>query len=450
METAAIHLPARRYTVLDSLVIAGRCAPIAAFFYGFLDLAWAALTPVTTLVAARLIDAVIQTVRSQAPLQEVYRYLALLAGLTAFGWLRSALHNLADLRLVLALRARYRTALTAKRTRLEYALLEMPENWDLIRRVAANPEGGRLKETFYHLVDLAAFVLKVVGLLALLASAVWWAPLLVLAVGGLALVTGVRSGKALYQAERQVAGHDRRLDYLNDVLLGRDAAAERTLFGASGMVIGMLRTSFHAALGVRLSARWRWYVKAYAGNLTNQVIWVLLMLALLPSLQTGAVSIGLFIALTQAFTRFDIVWGFMDTVNGLAADAEFFKDLTTFLALPEEAPYSAAPSTAAPGKAAPGKADAACGARAALVAPPASTPTLLPTGPARIELRDVCFRYPGTERTILDGLSLTLEAGKRYALVGANGCGKTTVTRLLTRLYASESGCILVNGCDLK
>jgi ATP-binding cassette subfamily B protein len=62
----------------------------------------------------------------------------------------------------------------------------------------------------------------------------------------------------------------------------------------------------------------------------------------------------------------------------------------------------------------------------------------------------VCFRYPGTERTILDGFSLTLEAGKRYALVGANGCGKTTVTRLLTRLYAAESGCILVNGCDLK
>ncbi|MBN1920054.1 MAG: ABC transporter ATP-binding protein, partial [Anaerolineae bacterium] len=466
METATIHLPARRYTVLDSLAIAGRCAPVAAFFYGFLDLAWAALTPVTTLVAARLIDAVMQTVGGQAPLQDVYSSLALLAGLTAFGWLRSALHNLADLRLVLALRTRYRTALTAKRTRLEYALLGQPETWDLIRRVAANPEGGRLKKTFYHLVDLAAFVLKVVGLLALLASAVWWAPLVVLAVGGLALITGVRSGKALYQAERQVAEHDRRLDYLNDVLLGRDAAAERTLFGASSMVIGMLRTSFRAALGVRLSARWRWYVKAYAGNLTNQAIWVLLMLALLPSLQTGAVSIGLFIALTQAFTRFDIVWGFMDTVNGLAADAEFFKDLTTFLALPEEAPSTAAPSTAAPstaapGTAAPGIADATRGAPVTL---PASTSTLPPTGPARIELRDVRFRYPGTgaalgpglgpggtsERTILDGLSLTLEAGKHYALVGANGCGKTTVTRLLTGLYAAESGCILVNGRDLK
>ncbi len=110
-----------------------------------------------------------------------------------------------------------------------------------------------------------------------------------------------------------MAEHDRRLDYFSSVLLGRDAAAERTLFGSTNMVTGMWRKSFNAALGVRLSARMRWYINSYTGNLTNQAIWVLLMLALLPSLQTGAVSIGLFIALTQAFTRFDIVWGFMDT-----------------------------------------------------------------------------------------------------------------------------------------
>jgi ATP-binding cassette, subfamily B, bacterial len=423
----AIHLPLRRYTVRDSIAIAFRCAPVAAFFYAFFDLAWAALTPVTTLVAARLIDAVVRAVRDGAAVEDVYRYLALLAGLTAFGWLRSALHNLADLRLTLALRARYRTALTAKRTRLAYALLEQPDTWDLIQRVAANPEGGRLKETYYHLVDLAAFVLKVAGLLALLATAVWWAPLVVLAVGGLALVLGVRGGRALYQAERQVAAHDRRLDYLSQLLLGREAAAERTLFGSSSMVTGMWRKSFHAALGVRLRARWRWYIKAYAGNLTNQAIWVLLMLALLPALPTGAVSIGLFIALTQAFTRFDIVWGFMDTVNGIAADAEFFKDLTAFLALPEENNAHA------------GAADA----------PPAGAPVTPPAAPARIELRDVRFRYPDTERYVLDGLSLTLEAGKRYALVGANGCGKTTVTRLLTGLYPPEAGGIWVNGRNL-
>lgn len=425
---SVIHLPPRRYTLFDSIGIAFRCAPVAAFFYGFFDLAVAALTPVTTLVAGRLIDAVVRTAQAGAPAGEVYRLLLFLASLTAVGWLSSTLHNFADLRLVLALRARYRTALTAKRTRLAYYLIEQSDAWDLVQRVATNPEGGRLKATYYHLIDLAAFIIKVGGLLILLATAVWWAPLVVLAVAGFALVAGIRGGKALYAAERAVAAHDRRLDDLSTVMLGRDAAAERTLFGASAMVNAMWRPIFDAALGVRFRARFKWYINAYTGSLTNLGIWVLLMLLLLPALQSGALSVGLFIALTQAFTRFDIVWGFMETVNGLAADTEFFKDLTAFLALPEEE-ESANPTTADE-------------AGAPVVATVGSPPPL-------IELCDVRFRYPGTERLILDGLSLTLEAGKHYALVGANGCGKTTVTRLLTGLYPVESGTIRINGRPL-
>ncbi len=420
--SSALTLPPKRYTIFDSIGISFRCAPLAAFLYGFFDLAWAALIPIITFVAARLIDTLVRTVRDHAPLQEVYLTLALLAGLTAFGWLRSEMHNLADLRLVLALRARYRTALTEKRTRLEYRVLEQSETWDLIQRVAANPEGGRLKATYYHLIDMAAFIIKVGGLVIILALAVWWAPLVVIAVVGLVLLTGVRGGKALYQAERQAAEYDRRLEYLGEVLLGRDAAAERTLFGASSMVIGMWRRAFQAALGVRLRARLKWYLNAYTGHIINILIWLLLMLLLLPPLQAGIISVGLYITLTQSFTKFDIVWGFMDTVNGLAADAEFFRDLSDFLALSEEGTSPAAVP--------------------AVVAPTATAPALL-------ELRDVCFRYPGTERLVLDGVSLVLEPGKHYALVGANGCGKTTITRLITGLYSVESGLIRINGRDI-
>ncbi len=414
-----LSLSPRRYTVFDSIGIAFRCAPIAAFFYGFFDLAAAALLPLATVVAARLIDAVVNTATAGAPVQEVSLQLALLAGLTAFGWLKSSLHNIADLRLVLALRARYRIALTEKRTRLAYRLLEQSETWDLIQRVAANPEGGRLKAAYYHLVDMTAFIIKVAGLLLILISAVWWAPLVMAGVAGLALFAGVRGGKTLYDAERQAAEYDRRNDYLSEVMLGREAAAERTLFSASGLLNEMWQRVFAAALTVRLRARIKWYINAYSGNLTNLLIWFLLMLLLLPSLQTGAVSVGLFIALTQAFMRFDIVWGFMDTVNGLAADVEFFKDLTAFLALPEEA--SEKPSAASG----------------------------TPAAAALIELRDVRFRYPGTDRFILDGLNLALQPGKRYALVGANGCGKTTVTRLITGLYPAEAGSILINGREI-
>lgn len=60
------------------------------------------------------------------------------------------------------------------------------------------------------------------------------------------------------------------------------------------------------------------------------------------------------------------------------------------------------------------------------------------------------FRYPDSERWLLDGLDLTLRAGKRTALVGLNWAGKTTLVKLLCRLYDPTSGVLSVDGADLR
>jgi ABC-type multidrug transport system fused ATPase/permease subunit len=80
-------------------------------------------------------------------------------------------------------------------------------------------------------------------------------------------------------------------------------------------------------------------------------------------------------------------------------------------------------------------------------ADPASVPDRLVDG---IELRELSFRYPATDRPILDRLSLRLPAGKVVALVGENGAGKTTLVKLLARFYEPDGGQILVDGVDLR
>ena len=67
-----------------------------------------------------------------------------------------------------------------------------------------------------------------------------------------------------------------------------------------------------------------------------------------------------------------------------------------------------------------------------------------------IEFRDVCFRYPGTADMAIDHLSLKIPAGKKIALIGVNGAGKSTVIKLLLRLYEPQSGQILINGKDVR
>ena len=62
----------------------------------------------------------------------------------------------------------------------------------------------------------------------------------------------------------------------------------------------------------------------------------------------------------------------------------------------------------------------------------------------------VGFRYPGSERWALRGLSFTLKAGEALALVGENGAGKTTLVKLLARLYDPDEGRIFLDGHDLR
>jgi ATP-binding cassette subfamily B protein len=83
----------------------------------------------------------------------------------------------------------------------------------------------------------------------------------------------------------------------------------------------------------------------------------------------------------------------------------------------------------------------------------ASKPNALPAPrPIRegFEFRNVSFNYPGQTRLVLSNVSFKLQPGERLALVGENGQGKTTIVKLLTRLYDPTGGQILLDGMDLR
>ncbi|HMO87467.1 MAG TPA: ABC transporter ATP-binding protein, partial [Lacipirellulaceae bacterium] len=79
--------------------------------------------------------------------------------------------------------------------------------------------------------------------------------------------------------------------------------------------------------------------------------------------------------------------------------------------------------------------------------PPAPQP--LPARLGAIEFRDVRFAY-NTQEPVLDGVSLRVEPGETIAIVGPNGCGKTTLMNMLPRFYDPLAGAVVVGGVDVR
>ena len=67
-----------------------------------------------------------------------------------------------------------------------------------------------------------------------------------------------------------------------------------------------------------------------------------------------------------------------------------------------------------------------------------------------IDFKDVTFVYPGTEAKVLKGLTFRVAAGERVGIIGRIGSGKTTIGRLLGRLYLPTAGELLIDGIDVR
>lgn len=74
----------------------------------------------------------------------------------------------------------------------------------------------------------------------------------------------------------------------------------------------------------------------------------------------------------------------------------------------------------------------------------------IPESPDELEIKNLFFRYEGSETDTLKNISFTLKKGERIALVGSNGSGKTTLVKLLLRLYDPTSGEVDLNGDNIK
>jgi ATP-binding cassette subfamily B protein len=213
----------------------------------------------------------------------------------------------------------------------------------------------------------------------------------------------------------------REIDNLRYLGAGAESAKEIKLFGLNGFLSDRFRTLADRMLvenkDLALRRAMSGGVFASLGTLAYYAAYAVIVWRTM----AGALSVGDLTLLAGAFLRLrGLVEGMLLGASQISGQAQYLDDLFSF--------FTVRPRIRSPGQ-------------------PAPFPAPIRQG---FVFENVGYRYPAAERWALRHLDLTIRAGEVVALVGENGAGKTTIVKLLARLYEPSEGRILLDGRDLR
>jgi ATP-binding cassette subfamily B protein len=231
----------------------------------------------------------------------------------------------------------------------------------------------------------------------------------------------VRYSRRLFRWQWRQTRTERRTQYLHRLLTSREYAKEIRLFQLGALFIRRFQNLRRTLRREKLEIAAR-RTSAELGAQTLAVLAVFgSFLFIAQRTLAGAVTLGGMVMYYQAFQRG--IGSLQSLLKGLADLYEDSLFLTHFHEFLRFEPRVKEPVQ------------------------PVSVPDPIREG---IEIRDLSFRYPDSDRDVLQGIRMTVNPGEHVALVGENGSGKTTLIKLLCRLYDPSSGGILVDGQDLR
>jgi ATP-binding cassette subfamily B protein len=417
-----VNFSKHRFKVFDFIKLPFIVSPINAMFK-IADMIVSAIVPsILTLITARFIDVAIGVQARTYPFSNIYMPIALLFVFVVYQNISKVLFRFFDIKLSFKMNEYIQNQIIYKRATLDYIHIENSDDWELINRACNNPS-SQLLDGYNNLLQMIRLIVSLVSYAGILFSQVWWSAIVVIAFTVPLFFLSLKSGKNNYVGYQKAAKYQRRADYLNGVLEDRQYTEERSLFSYSDKIEERWAEQYETSRKITLGVQAKELLKTKgAGLLTVIVSFVFAGMLLIP-LKQSIISIGFFIAIVTAlFNVVNIVsWELTSISNLLASKLEYLKDLSDFFALSSKENSECLPDV-----------------------------SIREQIDSTVEFKNVSFAYPGTTRLILKDISFKLNMNRKYAFVGLNGAGKTTIIKLLTGLYKDYNGTILVGGRDIK
>jgi ATP-binding cassette subfamily B protein len=379
-----------------------------------------AFVPVVTFWVGKLIlDSVIAAKAGSGSLTQVWRYLVMELGIVLIGEILARASSLIESLLGDLFSNAMSVQLMEHAAKLDLAQFEDPEFYDHLERARRQTVGRiALLSLLLSMSQDALTLLTLAG--ALIAYNPWL--LLLLAAAVVPSFLGETHFASLgYSLLFRWTPERRQLDYLRYVGASDKTAKEVQMFGLAPWLTERYRDlsqRFYEE-NRNLSIR-RGIVSALLSILGTVGYYGAYVVILIRAVK-GDITIGTLTFLAASFGRGrDVIQNILLSASNVAEQALYLRDLFVFL---DMRPTIESPPNARP------------------------VPTKIQSG---FVFEDVGFHYPDSERWAIRNVNFALRPGERVALVGENGAGKTTITKLLARLYDPTEGRITLDGVDLK
>lgn len=302
---------------------------------------------------------------------------------------------------------------------LDMAYYDNPDFHDTFHR-AQQEANYRPIQIVNHFMNLIGALVSIVGVSVMLVTGSWWIIIVMLVAVVPSMLVRLVKARTIYEFRRNNTQDYRRTSYYSAILTHRDFAKEVRTFGLAGYFrsrfVSMRKKLVRQLL--RISRRIAWMDTLCAVVETGAL--ALVVLLLLNKSISGAITIGSFVMLFEAFRRGQgYLSSFVGAVSGLYDSRLFIGNLFEFLELKPN-----------------------------IVSAPEAQD--FPVEVNSVTFEDVTFRYPDMHRDVLFHYSWTARRGEINLIEGENGFGKTTMLKLLLRLYDTQQGAVKINGVDVR
>ncbi|RMH52627.1 MAG: ABC transporter ATP-binding protein [Bacteroidetes bacterium] len=303
---------------------------------------------------------------------------------------------------------------------VDYEFYESDEYFDLLNRANSQASTSTLA-LLRNAGGLLRSLVTLVSIGAMLMLYGWWLPFVLIFSAIPAFFVLVRHNRRQHDWWKRVTQDRRWLQYYDTMLTQQYTAAEIRLNDIGGYFLDLYLRLRRRLRGEQIELVRDRAVAKFLAALFVMVVTALVMAWMVWRAVQGTATLGDLALFYQAFNQGQsLVTSLMSGVGEIYTNTLFVQYLFEFLDQPQK-----------------------------LQDPPKPQPF-----PRRLQhgitFENVSFRYPGTDTYVLKDFTMHIPAGKVVAVVGENGAGKSTFTKLLCRFYDPQDGRVLIDGTDLR